>query len=74
MSNANENINFSEEAVDNNSKLPRYINYGIVFRCGFKQVEDVEKLFLEHGYKIIYQRASSRKLWICEDDKPSREA
>jgi len=54
--------------------LDTRINYGIVFKCTLKNIETIKKKILESVTKeqIVFQRASSNHLWICED-KPGKQ-
>ena len=54
--------------------LETKITYGVVFKCTLKDIEQIKQSILKYipEDRIIYQKVSSSKLWICED-KPGQE-
>jgi len=48
--------------------LDTYLNYGVVIKISLRQIPEVKDYIKKHAHIIVYQRASTNKIWICEDD------
>lgn len=49
--------------------LETRISFGIIMHCSLKQINEIKKRILEviPSDRIVYNRISSNKLWVCED-------
>jgi len=61
------NIENNIDADNTENFLETHVNFGVVFHCHLKDVDRIKKEILEIGNRVVYQRVSTNKLWICED-------